>query len=215
MRAWPHTSRASVHTADRTWERSARACAVDQGLCECWKVASQQTPMCPCEAAWLRSISAVRGSNPYTARHHIHRRGSVEIVVVAVVVVEVSIQWNLMSASCLGEPKDRIQGGGPARGHAMTPPPVRRATSGGSDPPPPRGGSATPGGSDPPRRGGSATSGGSDPPLSSKTFIFFLQNRSCRCRFSLKIGSERRGVRRREFLPRKRRDSRRFLVRNR
>ena len=65
MRAWPHTSRASVHTADRTWERSARACAVDQGLCECWKVASQQTPMCPCEAAWLRSISAVRGSNPY------------------------------------------------------------------------------------------------------------------------------------------------------
>ena len=65
MRAWPHTSRASVHTADRTWERSARACAVDQGLCECWKVASQQTPMCPCEAAWLRSISVVRGSNPY------------------------------------------------------------------------------------------------------------------------------------------------------
>ena len=57
--------RASVHPADRTWERSARACAVDQGLCECWKVASQQTPMCPCEAAWLRSISAVRGSNPY------------------------------------------------------------------------------------------------------------------------------------------------------
>ena len=100
MRAWPHTSRASVHTADRTWERSARACAVDQGLCECWKVASQQTPMCHVR---LHGFDQFRpyGVRTRTARHHIHRCGSVAIVVVAVVVVEVSIQWNLMSASCL------------------------------------------------------------------------------------------------------------------
>ena len=60
------------------------------------------------------------GVRTRTARHHIHRCGSVAIVVVAVVVVEVSIQWNLMSASCLvrvASLKARCQRSAHAREH--------------------------------------------------------------------------------------------------
>lgn len=65
------------------------------------------------------------GVRTRTARHHIHRCGSVAIVVVAVVVVEVSIQWNLMSASCLvrvASLKARCQRSAHAREHHVIAP---------------------------------------------------------------------------------------------
>ena len=85
-----------------------------------------------------------------------------------------------------GEAKDSIQGGGARARTRDDTPPSKTRNFWGVGPPPPR------------RK---RNFWGVRPPAKQQnSLFFFLQNRSCRCRFSLKIGSEREGVRRREFL---------------